>query len=211
MIVAAWALIALGTLFLPTGQGNGAEMTVMAGVGMVFAFLIKALLAVQSCRFFAEARRDGLLELLLYTPLTSREIIDGQSQAFQKVMLAPVASFLGLLYVPGLIRLLWTLAIGARPSWDLIGPLWAVGGGLTLSLLLDLLAIRWFGMWLSLKVKNPTYATGLTILFVVILPSTGCAVCCVFTLLSDLVLFLVGYTQCQQDLRRSLARQSGIT
>ena len=78
-------------------------------------------------------------------------------------------------------------------------------GTLSLGLFLDLLAIQWFGMWLSLKMKRPNYAAPLTILFVVILPSAACAACCVATLVTDLVFFLVGYNRLQEDLRRTLA------
>ena len=205
IVVILWGLVALGLGLAPAAGRGG--MPPIIWIGMFFAFVIKALLAVQSCRFFSEIRRDGMLEALLNTPLTSHKIIGGQSAAFQQVMLGPVATFIGLLYAPGLLRAAWTAASGAGTGWEAVLGSWAFGGGLTLTLLLDLLAIRWFGMWLSLKMNNPTYATGLTILFVVILPSAACSVCCPLSVPVDLVLFLVGYTQCQEDLRRAYARQ----
>jgi len=205
IVVGAWALIALGVSLFPAANDTG--MKVLLPTGIAFSFVIKSLMAVQSCRFFAEARRDGMLETLLHTPLTSLDIIRGQAQAFRQVATPPVAVFLGLLYAPALVHLVWGLAggntTGRSPSVLGLG----FGGGLTLTLLLDLLAIQWFGMWLALKLKNPSYAAALTVLFVVILPSAGCAVCCVATLLSDLVFFLVGYVQLQNDLRQMVARQ----
>src|SRR5271165_2805727 len=43
----------------------------------VFGLLLKILIAIQASRFFAEARRTGAMELLLCTPLASRDLIRG--------------------------------------------------------------------------------------------------------------------------------------
>ena len=210
IIIGAWALFALATAL--ASRPRGGSLPLILPGALVFSFVIKGLLAVQSCRFFSEARRSGLLELLLCTPLTGQNIIFGQSLAFQKVALAPLGVFVGLLFSPYLLLTGWNWMIGNGLSQAPVSEWvtsWGFGGSVTLCLLLDVLAIRWFGIWLSLKLKNPTYATGLTILLVVILPSAFCSVppCCVFTLLTDLVCFLVGYINLQQDLRRLLARQ----
>jgi hypothetical protein len=147
-----------------------------------------------------------LLETLLATPLSSQEIIQGQSAAVRKAITAPVVTFLALLFLPIVISMAGSLAgangLSASPSMP--GLMFA--GTLTVGLLLDLLAIHWFGLWLSLRMKQPNYAAPLTILCVVILPSAGCAACCVATLVTDLIFFLVGYNRLQEDLRRTLAR-----
>ncbi|MBI3849395.1 MAG: ABC transporter permease subunit [Verrucomicrobia bacterium] len=46
--------------------------------------------ASQAGRFFVEARRSGLIELLLATPLTSKQIVQGQGRALLRMFGAPL-------------------------------------------------------------------------------------------------------------------------
>jgi ABC-type transport system involved in multi-copper enzyme maturation permease subunit len=62
----------------------------------------------------------------------------------------------------------------------------------------DFLAVGWFGMWLALSLQKPGAATGLTILYVLILPAV---VFCIPTLATDAVFIIVGYSKLQQDFR----------
>ena len=68
---------------------------------------------------------------------------------------------------------------------------------LTISLLADILAVGWFGMWLALTMKRPVLAPALTILFVLVLPS------CLYRLdlVADMLFVSWGTTQLQQDFR----------
>lgn len=50
----------------------------------------------QSCRFFVEARRSGLIELLLATPLSERKIVLGQWRALVRTFAIPVFIVLAL-------------------------------------------------------------------------------------------------------------------
>jgi len=52
-----------------------------------------------SGRFFVEARRSGLLELLLGTPLTERQVVHGQLRALLRLFGWPLAVCLGLYLV----------------------------------------------------------------------------------------------------------------
>ena len=98
MIVWVWgAVVLLVTLFGRSEEGAFALS--VYGV-RPFGFLLKWLLALQACRFFVEARRSGALEMLLCTPLTSRDIIRGQALALRKSFLWPVVSLLALQVVP---------------------------------------------------------------------------------------------------------------
>ena len=99
-----------------------------------FGFLLKLLLALQACRFFVDARRSGALEMLLCTPLTSREIIRGQVLALRRNFQRPVVTLLVVLYVPGAVQL-----IAAR-GWSSPGAAsaaFALGIGGVLRLLLS--------------------------------------------------------------------------
>jgi hypothetical protein len=68
---------------------------------------------------------------------------------------------------------------------------------LTMSLLADILAMSWFGMWLALTMKRPVLAPALTILLVLVLPA------CLYRLdlVADMFFISWGTTQLQQDFR----------
>jgi hypothetical protein len=61
-----------------------------------FMLLLYLGAASQSSRFFAEARRSGLLELLLATPLSERKIVQGQWRALLRTFVIPVSIVLVL-------------------------------------------------------------------------------------------------------------------
>jgi hypothetical protein len=168
-----------------------------------FGFLLKWLLALQACRFFVEARRNGALEMLLCTPLTGRDILDGQMLALKRSFLRPIVWLLVLLFVPVVFQL-----VAAR-AWHtpemgtaFIG---LVGSGFgCLRMCADCYAVIWFGMWLALTLKKPGLAPSLTVLFVLVLPS----MLCVLDVFADIFFIAWGMTKLRhQDLRLVVARQ----
>jgi hypothetical protein len=207
-LVAAWGVVCALSVFIPALAASAPGFLIVAGI--LFSLLLKSLLAAQSCRFFVEARRSGLLEAILSTPLSSKLIMQGQSLAFQRVVLWPMVSFFILPFLIWVLRALWEVATGGGGAVLDSVFVCVVSGVITLELILDALAIRWFGMWLSLRMKNAAYATGLTILCAALLPMMCCSLYCVGALLADLVLFIIGYSNCQQDLRNLMARQSTL-
>src|ERR1035437_944915 len=64
--------------------------------GGLFILILYLWAASQSCRFFVEARRSGLLELLLATPLNERQIVAGQLQALLRLFGLPILLLLGV-------------------------------------------------------------------------------------------------------------------
>ena len=201
IIVLIWAgVVVLVTAFAPSELGR---LNLVWKVERPFGFLLKALFAFQVCRFFAEARRNGALEMLLCTPLTNREIIRGQSIAARRAFLWPVLIFTGVMFVPVGARV-----ISGLSSLD-FQQLLTGGFGFAMSAITavrtvaDFLALFWLGLWLALTTKKPNLAPALTILTVLILPS----VLCVFDVLADLFFILWGATKLQQDLRWVLAQQ----
>ena len=200
-IVGVWgAVVLLVSALAP--RGESAMMLGWYGI-MPFGFALKCLLAVQACRFFVEARRNGALEMLLCTPLTSRDILGGQAVALRRNFLRPIAGLLGLLFVPVVVR-----AATAR-AWDgeqigttFIGLFFS--GFACLRMYADCYAVVWFGMWLALTLKKPNLAPALTILFVLVLPSA----LCVLDVFADLFFILWGMTKLrQQDLRFLITHQ----
>jgi hypothetical protein len=121
--------------------------------------------AFLACRLFADARAAAALELLLITPLTSRDILRGQWLALRRVFLWPAVVILaadlagnarvyltafdvsGAAFIPSLL-LLYQLAASAAAF----------------------VTIGLVGTWLALSVKKPNQAAGLTILLVVLAP-----------------------------------------
>ncbi|HYG35699.1 MAG TPA: ABC transporter permease, partial [Clostridia bacterium] len=157
LIVIAWGgLVLLGTWHLPNQGG-----WVFSG-SKACAFLLKMLVAVEACRFFVEGRRNGALELMLCTPLRRDEIFRGQSLALRRAFLLPLLIFLLLTLLPFELRIIPPLIkrdfgeagrLAMEASMGL-----AMTGWLTLVLVADILAVVWFGRWLSLTTKRPNLA-----------------------------------------------------
>jgi ABC-type transport system involved in multi-copper enzyme maturation permease subunit len=90
------ALLATGVpALLVIETPNRAWMMLTYPVGL-FMLLIYLGAASQSSRFFVEARRSGLIELLLATPLSERKIVLGQWRALLRTFAIPVCIVLAL-------------------------------------------------------------------------------------------------------------------
>ena len=130
--------------------------------------------ASQACRFFVEARRSGLLELLVVTPLRSEDVIIGQWRALLRIFAAPISVLLVVQFTGTLLAQhasIGAMAIGgAGPfsslAWNLFVALVNV-----LSVAANLVALMWFGMWMGLTSKNASFAVLKTLVLVLVLPS----------------------------------------
>lgn len=87
-----FAALALLVLEMPRGSWM---MVLTYPVGF-FMLLLYLGASSQSCRFFVEARRSGLIELLLATPLSERKIVLGQWGALLRTFAIPVCIVLAL-------------------------------------------------------------------------------------------------------------------
>ena len=65
-------------------------------VGGLFTFILYLWAASQACRFLVEARRSGLLELLLAAPVSSSQIVSGQWRALLRMFGLPVLLLVGI-------------------------------------------------------------------------------------------------------------------
>jgi ABC-type transport system involved in multi-copper enzyme maturation permease subunit len=199
----AWllALAAVGVLIYVAGMGPMGLP--FSGYALwPFYFLLKVFFAIQACRFFAEARRTGALELLCCTPLTMRTVIAGQWMLLRRVFMWPVI----VLLAAHMVALVQTTAKNA-------GVFGAAGSGafpfgvfflyyfyfkVIPNTVGDFFAIGFFGMWLALTLRRPQMAAGLTILSVVILPAV---VVCVPTLITDAIFIVIGWVKLSEDFR----------
>jgi ABC-type transport system involved in multi-copper enzyme maturation permease subunit len=126
--------------------------------------------AAKACQFFAEARRNGMIELLLAVPLASPEIVQGPWRALVRMFAKPVLLLLGMQFAASLL----TPGAGGGIFGQVGEPVWwlavcgaAIGVGRTLA---TLVALGWFGLWMGLVSKNTLMATLKTIVFVQVLP-----------------------------------------
>jgi len=113
---------------------------------MVCYLVLKVWMAMEAGHRFGEDRRSGALELLLATPLSVREILEGQMLALRRQFAGPV---LFALSVSFLLLLVWR---GER-EWVLM-----ILAGMIV-LVVDSLALAWLGMWLGLRARHGTRAT----------------------------------------------------
>jgi len=72
--------------------------------------------ASQACRFFVEARRSGLIELLLASPVSERDLIRGQWRALMRMFGLPVLMLVGIFAVgAGLSQASWQRITSSFP------------------------------------------------------------------------------------------------
>ena len=89
-------LIAGGFVAAVIGYRESAVWILLNGLGGLFTWIVYLWAASQACRFPLEARRSGLLELLLATPLNERQIVVGQWRALLRMFGLPVLLLLGV-------------------------------------------------------------------------------------------------------------------
>ena len=161
----------------------------------LFTLLLYLGVASQAGRFFVDARRSGLMDSILGTPLTPQEIVGGQWRGIVRKFAAPLLLWMAVLCVGALLehRAWRGITIGATAtragtnapptpapatqpavvttadtieSW--IPIVTAFGKGLTV--IANMIALVWFGMWMGLNSKSGNLSTLKTLLFVQILP-----------------------------------------
>jgi ABC-type transport system involved in multi-copper enzyme maturation permease subunit len=126
--------------------------------------------ASQASRFFIQARRNGLIELLVIGPLSTRQIVHGQWMGLVRALAGPV--FL-IVFLSGLATLLSkTLWRGGTfyteaGDWAVAAFAAALSGIATIG---NMAALAWFGMWMGLTSKSVNFATFKTVLFVQVIP-----------------------------------------
>ena len=175
-IILACVAVILGCLLLGAG-GRPIVLGFAFGVNYLLWFLVQLWVAVQACRFFVDTARNGILELLLVTPLQIRQVIQGQWQALERRFVWLVLALLAFQASVGVLQIYEmqkamtaTAAPGAAAIIDIsaqqiISLICGVFTSVT-----GLLATAWFGMWMGLISKRVNVAVTKTFVFVQILP-----------------------------------------
>lgn len=128
-----WGLAAYDVLMLQT------EIMV-PGILLLQTFF-KVWILSEACARLSEDRRSGALELLLSTPMSTREILRGQWLALRRQFGWPL----------GVLAVVVTVGAAKALGWRLSLMNLAV-------LLVDVVALGWVGMWLGLTSRNPSRA-----------------------------------------------------
>jgi ABC-type transport system involved in multi-copper enzyme maturation permease subunit len=165
----------LGALALVASVAQGPRFTELAGVtGMLsgaILLLSATRMARQASNAFMEARRSGLLQLALTTPLSPAEILKGHWLALRKTIVPAAACFLVLL----LIFLCGLRKLNTHALWSV---------KYFLEGIFELYVLGWVGAWMGLAAKSPGRAYFGTIVIGIIAPYLVCTP----TLLNQLLL-----------------------
>jgi ABC-type transport system involved in multi-copper enzyme maturation permease subunit len=139
---------------------------VSRGINLILMLLV----ASQACRFFADARNSGNLELLLTTPLDQQTIIQGQRRICKKLMVYAL-----IWIVMTKAPILCSLIISLPPGNSSANQVWSMQIFSTVSSVIlpitTIYALSWFGLLMGLRSKKPSHATLKTIVFVYIAPT----------------------------------------
>jgi hypothetical protein len=174
--IGAWAMV-----FVVAGAFVGLLVSdlppqlwvVWSSVSWAFVWLLYLWAASQASRFFLEARRSGLIELLMAAPVRVRDIVDGQWRALVRLFGLPVVLLLivqlvGSYFAAGQsMNLVPATARGMMPSLAIA--LASAGAGVVM-VAANLVAISWFGMWMGMTSKTNNLATLKTLVFVQVVP-----------------------------------------
>lgn len=119
--------------------------------------LLKVWVATEACRRFTADRRNGALELLLSTPMTVRDILNGQLLALLKQFALPAMAIV-------LADIVFLFSERHQGDWAL----WWIAG-ITV-FIADLVTVAWVSMWTGLRSINSIRAAAAAMARILILP-----------------------------------------
>jgi ABC-type transport system involved in cytochrome c biogenesis permease component len=128
--------------------------------------VVKAWLASEASATLSADRRNAAMELLLTTPLPEQEILKGQRLALWRQFAEPAAAIF-LANMALLVMEVIQLPSGAPDDYNLLVGMHLIAGA---SLLVDLLALSWVGMWLGLVQRKPNRAAALALFQILLVP-----------------------------------------
>jgi ABC-type transport system involved in multi-copper enzyme maturation permease subunit len=156
---------AAAAVWLWCGLRYGSDMFspgVFITTGILLHTVIRFWLASEAATTLAEDQKTGSLELVLSTPMSVQEIIDGQILALFRQFGIPVT----LILMVDAAMLLSSVQLEPSDSrwWFLI---WVFG---IILFVVDLYALTWVSMWLGLVSKRASWAASGAIARILVLP-----------------------------------------
>jgi ABC-type transport system involved in cytochrome c biogenesis permease component len=164
LLAVAVLWFAMNSLFPRHWFNVGPDLLILLLAGVV----LKAWLASEASATLSADRRNAALELLLTTPLPEKEILKGQRMALWRQFAEPAAAvFLANIFLLIMEMTHMPLRMALSDDRNLFVGLHLIMG---LSLLVDLLALSWAGMWLGLVMRKPNSAAMLALLQILLVP-----------------------------------------
>lgn len=165
-VVGITALIALTAWLLSSGAT--AVGFTLFGVMFLIHLTISVSVASEACHMFAGARESGAMELLLCTPMTAKEIVEGHVLGLRKMFYKPVAALVAIesVLVAGQVY-----ALGQEGKPLAVCVIVVMLAGLCmLAAVMDLAAVARYGLWQGLVNRKPAKAVTRTVVWVLLLP-----------------------------------------
>ncbi|MDA1275377.1 MAG: hypothetical protein O2960_15235 [Verrucomicrobia bacterium] len=131
--------------------------------------IMKIWIGVESCGRFAEDQRTGALELLLTTPLKQTQFFEAHTLALRRQFAFPIAAVLAF------DLLVIVKVLPARGFWNMrwlesLPEIRLIFLAAMITLVVDVLAICWVGVWEGLFARSTNRALGVTIAKVLVAP-----------------------------------------
>jgi len=161
-LVTVAAIIILAITILSSGRSKppfGAVIMILIWLHL----LLKLWTAAAGATPIAALRRDGILELLLSTPLSVDEIVTGSSLHLRRYLGGPIL----LIVTSNLILVAYLIAV-VNERW--IAP-WGIGSALIL--LADCFAVARLAMWRAISIRRLEYAAADAAVRVLLFPWLG--------------------------------------
>jgi hypothetical protein len=199
-VFAGVTLLIAGMLLLLAYVLGGNTFGAAAVLALPVNWVLRLWLSWHACATFSEARRTGVMELILATPLTADEIIRGQRRALIRLFLWPAIAALLVTAVPSVDAILREPPRVGNWYWTPV-PIVALFSMATLAL--DLLAAACLGMLMGFTQKKQIQAFFKTVGLGMIVPAV---IFCLPNVLFDLCLIGWARQQLEQELRKAGAR-----
>jgi hypothetical protein len=201
-----WALILTSGIFALAvslyWRGASALIFPFAVVALALNFLLAVWVAAKACFMVSDAHSSGALSLLLTTPVSPQQIVDGHLEALKRQFMAP---FIALTILQVLVVVNFT-DFSRNPV--------TTGGELALAVVITLTisgvfatqlnAVAWFGLWSGLTAKKAAHAVAKTITFVLIIPGVFMGCWClwpIFAVVKDAIFINWARNRLQQQFR----------
>jgi hypothetical protein len=167
-----WPALFVAIVVIVVSELTGGEMWALWGfLSGAVSVAVYLSVASQATRFFAEARRTGLVELLLAAPLRPGEIVLGPWRALVRLFAVPVVLLI-VIQLTGTIFSVSAQAAGFSGAGlndaVVVTVITALVG--VLVTVANLTALAWFGLWMGMTSRNDLLATLKTLVFVQVVP-----------------------------------------
>ena len=180
-IIGGTALVVATAWLLSAGATS--VTTVLFGVMLLVHLTLSVSVASEACHLFAGARDSGAMELLLCTPMTAKEVVEGHVLGLRKMFYKPIAALVAIegVLVAGQI---YVMGSDGTPAWLCLLTVF-LAGLCIMAVVMDLTAVARFGLWQGLVHRKPAKAITRTVVWVLLLPLIP--VVCTFGVLFPLI------------------------